>query len=390
MTRAGCLVSLAFLLLTLPIKASVKTEEWGRTSSDRPVKLFTLSDAQIRVRLIEYGARIVSIDAPDRRGRTADVVLGHNNLAAYLADPKGYFGAIVGRYGNRIAKGTFTLAGTTFHIPLNDNSNALHGGPGGFSTKVWRGHSIGTNTVEFTLVSPDGDMGFPGALTVHVFYTLDSDKLDIRYEASTSKPTVLNLTNHSFFNLSGEASGAILTQELRIDADRITPVAAGLIPIGTLDPVRGTPFDFTHLTPIGQRIHSENNQLKLAGGYDDNYVLNGQPGTLREAAYVLDPASGRTLAVFTTEPGLQFYSGNLLHGSVTGFSGKTYQKYAGFCLETQHFPDSPNHPNFPGTTLEPGHPYHSETVFVFGTAPLPGQSRPSQSHAQVAAAYHQQ
>jgi aldose 1-epimerase len=366
MTRAGRLIFLAFLLLNLPIKASVRAQEWGRTSSDRPVKLFTLSDAQIRVRLTEYGARIVSIDVPDRRGRTADVVLGHNNLAAYLADPKGYFGAIVGRYGNRIAKGTFTLAGTTFHIPLNDNNNALHGGPAGFSTRIWHGQSIGANTVKFTLVSPDGDMGFPGALTVHVFYTLHSNKLDIRYEASTSKPTVLNLTNHSFFNLSGEASGPILTQELRINADHITPVAAGLIPTGTLDPVRSTPFDFTHLTPIGQHIHSQNNQLKLAGGYDDNYVLNGRPGTLREAAFALDPASGRTLAVFTTEPGLQFYSGNLLHGSVTGFSGKTYQKYAGFCLETQHFPDSPNHPNFPGTTLEPGHTYHSETIFVFG------------------------
>jgi aldose 1-epimerase len=366
MTRAGCLTSLAFLLLNLPMKASVKAEEWGRTSSDRPVKLFTLSDARVRVRLIEYGARIVSIDVPDRRGQTADVVLGHNNLAAYLANPKDYFGAVVGRYGNRIAKGTFTLAGSTFHIPLNDNNNALHGGAGGFSTKVWNGHSIGANTVEFTLISPDGDMGFPGALTVHVFYTLDCNRLRIRYEASTSKPTVLNLTNHSFFNLSGESSGDILAQELRINADRFTPVAAGLIPIGTLDPVRGTPFDFTHLAPLGQRIHSENDQLELAGGYDHNYVLNGQPSTLHEAAYALDPVSGRTLTVFTTEPGLQFYSGHLLHGSVIGFSGSTYQKYAGFCLETQHFPDSPNHPNFPSATLQPGHPYYSETVFVFG------------------------
>jgi aldose 1-epimerase len=368
MTRAACLTSLAFLLLNLPMKASVQTAEWGRTSSHRPVKIFTLSDARIRVRLIEYGARIVSIDAPDRHGQTADIVLGHNNLAAYLADPKGYFGAVVGRYGNRIANGTFTLAGSTFHIPLNDNDNALHGGPGGFNTKVWHGHRIGAETVEFTLVSSDGDMGFPGALTVHVFYTLDGNKLRIRYEASTTKPTVLNLTNHSFFNLAGEASGDILAQELRIDAGRITPVAAGLIPIGTVDPVRGTPFDFTHLTPIGQRIHSENPQLKLAGGYDDNYVLNGQAGALREAAYALDPASGRTLTVFTTEPGLQFYSGNLLHGSVTGNSGKNYQKYAGFCLETQHFPDSPNHPNFPDTTLQPGHKFRSETVLVFGVA----------------------
>jgi aldose 1-epimerase len=366
MTRAGCLLSLVFVLLNLPTKASVKAEVWGRTSSHRPVKLFTLSDGRARVQLTEYGARIVSIDVPDRRGQTADIVLGHNNLTTYLADPKGYFGAVVGRYANRIANGTFTLAGSTFHIPLNDHNNALHGGPAGFSTKIWRGRSIGANTVEFTLISPDGDMGFPGTLTVHVFYTLESNKLHIRYEASTSKPTVLNLTNHSFFNLSGEASGNILAQELRINADRITPVAAGLIPTGALDPVRGTPLDFTRLMPIGQRIHSQNDQLKLAGGYDQNYVINGHAGTLREAAYALDPASGRTLTVFTTEPGMQFYSGNLLHGTEIGFSGKTYQKNAGFCLETQHFPDSPNHPNFPSTTLQPGHIFHSETVFVFG------------------------
>lgn len=370
------------------MKASVKAEEWGRASSGRPIKFFMLSDADIRVGLTEYGARIVSIEVPDRLGHSADIVLGHNNLAAYLADPKGYFGATVGRYANRIAKGTFTLGGKAFHIPLNDNNNALHGGPAGFSTKIWRGQSIGANTVEFTLVSPDGDMGFPGALTVHVFYTLDRSKLRIRYEASTTKPTVLNLTNHSFFNLSGEASGDILSQELRINADRITPVAAGLIPTGALDPVRGTPFDFTHLTPVGAPIHTKNNQLKLAGGYDDNYVLNGQPGTLREAAYVLDPASGRTVTVFTTEPGLQFYSGNLLHGSVTGFSGKTYQKYAGFCLETQHFPDSPNHPNFPSTTLQPGHTFHSETVFVFGAVSSPRSAGASLIHTHAAAAYH--
>ena len=370
------------------MKAAVTAEQWGRTSSNQPVSLFTLSNTHVRVRLLEYGARIVSIDVPDRYGQTADIVLGHNNLAAYLDDPKGYFGAIVGRYGNRIAKGTFRLEGSTFHIPLNDNDNALHGGPGGFNTKIWHGHSIGANTVEFTLVSPDGDMGFPGALTVHVFYTLERNELRIRYEATTNKPTVLNLTNHSFFNLAGEASGDILAQELRINADRITPVETGLIPTGTLDPVRGTPFDFTHLMPIGQRIHSANSQLTLAGGYDDNYVINGQPGMLREAAYALDPASGRTLTVFTTEPGLQFYSGNLLHGSVVGFSGKAYQKYAGFCLETQHFPDSPNHPNFPQTTLDPGRTYHSETVFVFGTAASPGYSRASLIHAHLGAASH--
>ena len=365
--RALRVAPLALLALSLPARAAVKSEVWGRTPAGQTVRIFTLSDTTIRAQLTEYGARIVSIDAPDRRGQTADIVLGHNNLAAYVSNPKDYFGAVVGRYANRIAKGTFALNQTNFHIPLNNNGNALHGGPAGFSTRVWQGRVLGDNTVEFTLVSPDGDMGFPGALTVHVFYTLDRNRLRIRYEASTTKPTVINLTNHSFFNLAGEASGSILQQKIQIKADRMTPVDASLIPTGRVDPVRGTPFDFTRLTAIGERINTQDDQLKYGGGYDHNYVLNGQPGTLREAAYAVDPASGRTLTVLTTEPGLQFYSGNLLHGSAIGFTGQSYQKYAAFCLETQHFPDSPNQPNFPDTTLRPGQTYRSETVFVFGT-----------------------
>lgn len=388
MTRAHILAFLGLLLLGLPVKAAVSSKEWGRTPTGQPVKLFTVADKHIRVQLVEYGARIVSIEVPDRHGQPADIVLGHNNLAGYLADPKDYFGAVVGRYGNRIAKGAFTLTGNHFHVPLNNNGNALHGGPAGFSTKVWEGHAVGRNTVELTLISPDGDMGFPGTLTAHVFYTLDRNRLRIRYEVSSSKPTVLNLTNHSFFNLAGEASGNILQQELRIDADRIKPVDATLIPTGNMDPVQGTPFDFTQLSPIGERIHLPNHQLQVAGGYDHNYVLNGHPGTLSEAAYVVDPVSGRTLTVLTTEPGLQFYSGNLLHGSVTGYGGKIYQKYAGFCLETQHFPDSPNHPRFPSTTLGPGETYHSETVLVFGTTAEPRLARASFGRGHSAALSH--
>jgi len=320
------------------------------------------------VLLTEYGARIVSIDTPDRQGKTADIVLGYNNLAQYLSDPKDYFGAVVGRYGNRIAQGTFPLARHVYHIPINNNGNALHGGPEGFSSKVWKGKVLGKDQVEFTLLSPDGDMGFPGALTVRVSYTLQEHQLRIEYEASTTRPTVINLTNHSYFNLAGQASGDILQQELRIGADRFTPVDSSLIPTGKLAPVRGTPFDFRRLTPIGQRINEANEQLEHAGGYDHNYVLNGNLRALRVAAYAVDNVSRRTLTVLTTEPGVQFYSGNFLDGSAKGFTGKPYEKHAGFCLETQHFPDSPNHPDFPTTTLQPGATIHSITVFEFGIA----------------------
>lgn len=367
MKRLRCLTLISFLLLNLTMKGALKEQVWGTTSTGEPVRLFTLSDANIRVRLIEYGARIVSIEIPDRRGQRADIVLGHNSLAEYLSDPKDYFGAVVGRYGNRIANASFNLPGNTYHIPPNDNGNALHGGPAGFNTKVWKGRIVGTDTVEFTLVSPDGDMGFPGALTVNVRYTLAGNELRIAYEAITTKTTIVNLTNHSFFNLAGEASGDVLQHELRINSNRITAVDSKLIPTGEIDTIRGTPFDFLQLTPIGQRIGSQNEQMKYAGGYDHNYVLNGKSGTLRKAAYAVDPGSGRTLTVLTTEPGLQFYSGNRLDGSKTGYSGKRYQKYAGFCLETQHFPDSPHHPNFPSTTLEPDMLYRSVTEFVFGT-----------------------
>lgn len=370
MVREMVWTCVSMLMASVPFaQAAVHSEPWGTGPDGKPVELFILKDSGIRVALTNYGARIVSIDTPDRAGHEADIVLGYNNLAQYVNDPKDYFGATVGRYGNRIAHGTFSLDGQTYHVPLNNNGNALHGGTVGFSSKVWEAKIEGPRSVEFTLVSPDGDMGFPGALTAHVRFTLDGKSLRLEYSATTTKTTVINLTNHAYFNLAGEGSGDILAQRLRLNADRITPVSVGLIPTGALNPVAGTPFDFRQLTPIGERIDADNEQLKLAGGYDHNFVLNGTSGTLHQAAYAEDPVSGRTLDIETTEPGVQFYSGNFLSGAVTGTSGHSYKKHDGFALETQHFPDSPNQPSFPSTTLRPGQQWHSTTVLTFGVTP---------------------
>jgi aldose 1-epimerase len=349
--------------------AGVTRASWGKTADGQSIDIYTLTNSTLTVRVTTFGARVVSINTPDRNKTMADVVLGYDNIAQYEADHNSYFGAIVGRYGNRIAKGTFSIDGVTFHIPRNNGENALHGGTLGFDHKVWTGHAL-PNGVEMTLVSPDGDMGFPGALTVHVRYTLAANALRIDYAASTTKPTVVNLTNHSYFNLNGNGSGTILDHVLTIDADRYTPIDAGLIPTGELAPVGGTPFDFRKPTSIGARIGDANEQLKRAGGYDHNFVLNAKsaPG-LHLAAHVFDPASGRTLTVTTTEPGVQFYSGNFLDGSLTGKFGVAYAKHAALCLETQHFPDSPNQPNFPSTLLRPGQTLHSTTVFTFGVQP---------------------
>jgi aldose 1-epimerase len=346
-------------------QTAVTKQPWGTATDGKSVELYKLSDKDISVSITTYGAHVVTIDAPDRNGKMADIVLGFPNLQGYEQDATTYFGAIVGRYGNRIAKGTFSLDGKTYHIPVNNNGNALHGGPKGFSSKVWTATQI-PNGVELTLVSPDGDMGFPGTLTAHVRYTVEGNSLRIHYSATTTKPTVLNLTNHSYFNLSGNGNGTILNEVLTIPADRYTPVNATQIPTGQLAPVQGTPFDFLKPTPIGARIHDKNEQLRIGGGYDHNFVLNGQGTGLHLAAKVYDPASGRTLTVTTTEPGVQFYSGNFLGGPVPLPDGVKYPQYAGFALETQHFPDSPNQPSFPSTRLNPGQTMHSETVFTFG------------------------
>ena len=337
---------------------------WGHTADGVAVPIYTLTSGQIEVRVTAYGAHLVSVRTPDRTGKMADVVLGYDSLQGYLNDRKTYDGAIVGRYGNRIALGKFTLNGKTYQIPVNNGANALHGGPKGFDQYVWQAQEV-PDGVEFTHVSPDGDMGFPGTLTAKVKYTLKGSTLRIDYSATTDKATVLNLTNHAYYNLHGDDKGNILDQRIEIDADRYTPVDAGLIPTGELAPVAGTPMDFRKPEAIGARINADNEQLKLAAGYDHNWVLNGKIGTLHLAAVVTDPVSGRKLTVETTEPGVQFYSGNFLDGTYTGRYGVKYEKHSGFCLETQHFPDSPNHPDFPSTVLRPGETMHSTTTFTF-------------------------
>jgi len=358
------LMGMGLVVAASSAEASVTSKPWGTIDGQR-VELYTLTGRSMKVDVTNFGARIVSIDAPDRNGKDADVVLGYKDLASYEADKDTYLGSTPGRYANRIAGGKFQLNGHTYNIPLNNGPNALHGGTTGFDRKVWTAKQV-ANGVEFTLVSPDGDMGFPGKLTAKVTFTLTGNSLHVVYDATTDKPTVLNLTNHTYFNLAGEGSGTILNEVMMINSRKFTPVDANLIPTGKLEPVAGTPFDFTHPTVIGSRINQDNEQLKRGGGYDHNYVLEGAAGTMRVAAKVVDPQSGRTLTVSTTQPGVQFYSGNSLKGQTVGVSGHPYGKNDAFCLETQHFPDSPNHPQFPSTELKPGQTFHSETVFTFG------------------------
>jgi aldose 1-epimerase len=355
------------MLLSMTIataaQGSVTKRPFGTLPDGTNVELYTLTSGTVEVRITNFGARIVSIMTPDREGKMADIALGYDSVDNYLTDDGTYFGAIVGRYGNRLNKGKFSIDGVAYQVPPNDHGNSLHGGPVGFDHKVWSVAEKG-NGLEMTLVSKDGDMGFPGTLTVHVTYTLDKDALHIAYEATTDKTTVLNLTNHTYFNLAGEGSGTILNQEMMLNADAFTPVDSGLIPTGVLEPVEGTPMDFRKSTVIGKRIEADFEQLKLGGGYDHNWVI--RKGT-HEAARAYDPVSGRVLTVTTTEPGVQFYSGNFLKSAKPGKDGHDYPKRSGFCLETQHFPDSPNQPKFPSTLLKPGQTMHSTTTFTFTT-----------------------
>jgi aldose 1-epimerase len=342
---------------------------FGTTPDGVPVNVYTLTNAAgMDVRITNYGGTVVSIKTPDRHGQLGDVVLGFDTLDGYLHNTP-YFGVIVGRYGNRIAKGQFSLDGVAYTLARNDGENHLHGGIRGFDKVVWTAKTVETadgSALELGYLSKDGEEGYPGNLAVTVRYRLDDhNALHIDYEATTDKPTVVNLTNHSYFNLAG--TGDVLSHVVEIDADRFTPVDKGLIPTGVLQPVAGTPFDFRTPTAIGARIDATSRQLQYAGGYDHNFVLNKAPGTLGVAARVTDPASGRVLEVSTTEPGVQFYSGNFLDGTVTGKGGRAYQKHAGFALETQHFPDSPNHPAFPSTVLRPDQTYHTTTIYAFPT-----------------------
>ncbi|MGA8431514.1 MAG: aldose epimerase family protein [Candidatus Sulfotelmatobacter sp.] len=351
----------------------VKTQSFGEHDG-RPVNLYTLTNSHgLELKAMNYGAIIVSLRVPDRKGQMADIVLGHDKFEGYVPNPP-FFGALVGRYANRIANGTFTLDGKKYTLPKNDGPNTLHGGPNGFDKAMWDGEPVkGKNAVAFIYTSKDGEEGFPGNLKVKVTYTLnDNNEVVIDYEATTDQPTVLNLSQHSYFNLSGEGSGDILNTEMEINASRFTPVDSTLIPTGELRPVKGTPFDFTTPTKIGARIDDKYDQLVLGKGYDHNFVLdqknNGGKGNgLTLAARAYDAKSGRVLEVSTTQPAVQFYTGNFLDGTIAGKQGHVYQRRNAFCLETQHYPDSPNHPDFPTTTLRPDERFSAQTVFKFST-----------------------
>jgi aldose 1-epimerase len=331
-----------------------------------PVEVYTLSNASgMQAEILTYGGTLRSLTAPDKSGKLADIVLGMDSLDGYFHQTA-FFGALIGRYGNRIAHGTFKLEGVTYTLPKNNGENTLHGGPEGFDKKVWTAKPGAGASLELTYVSKDGEMGFPGTLTAKVVYTLtDANELKLEYTATTDKPTVVNLTNHSYFNLAGAGVGTNLQHQVMINADRFTPVDEGLIPTGELKPVKGTPFDFTTATAIGARINDDNQQLKFGKGYDHNWVLNKGDGGMTKAAEVYEPTTGRVMEVFTTEPGLQFYTGNFLDGTVKGKGGIAYPQRAALCMETQHYPDSPNHPKFPSTELKPGETYHTATTYKF-------------------------
>jgi aldose 1-epimerase len=360
--------------IVAPSGARVTRATYGTLPTGEQVHVFTMRNARgVEMRVLDLGGIIVSLRTPDRAGNSGDIVLGMDDLAGYVKSSP-FFGAIVGRYANRIAKGEFTLDGTTYKLAVNNGPNALHGGLRGFDRVVWQtepsADSSGARLV-LRYTSADGEEGYPGTLHATVTYTLtDRNELAIEYQATTDKPTPINLTNHSYFDLAGEGSGTVLGHVLTIDADRYVPVDSTFIPTGDLASVAGTPFDFRKPMAIGARIDQPDPQLENGHGYDHTFVLNRPAGStgLVHAAHVVEPTSGRTLDVATTEPGVQFYTGNFLDGKVVGKNGHAYPRRGGFCLETHHFPDSPNKPQFPSTILRPGETYHSRTVFTFGVA----------------------
>lgn len=349
----------------------IERKDWGVVDG-KSVSLYRLTNANgMQADISNYGAIVTRLTAPDRNGRFDDVVLGYETVAEYVADTP-YFGAIVGRYGNRIAKGRFTLDGVEYELAVNNEPNHLHGGIKGFDKVIWDaepGQDAQGAHLRLTYISEDGEEGYPGTLKSTVVYTLsNNNELKIDYAASTDKATVVNLTHHGYWNLAGQGSGDILGHELMLNADRTTPVDSTLIPTGELKPVKGTPFDFTTPHKIGQRIDADDEQIKFGGGYDHNFVLNKPGREMSLAARVYEPTTGRVMEVHTTEPGIQFYSGNFLDGSNVGKGGKAYHHRNGFCLETQHFPDSPNqqgNPNFPSVILRPGEKYEHHTVYKF-------------------------
>lgn len=344
---------------------------FGQLPDGRTAELFTLTNGRgMKVEITNYGGIVVRLETLDRHGVPGDIVLGYDTLAGYLGDTQTYFGALIGRYANRVAFGKFSLDGHAYQLAINNGKNSLHGGSAGFNRRLWTARDVSTSrapALQLTYVSASGEEGYPGKLTVQVVYTLtENNELAIAYAATTDRDTVLNLTNHSYFNLSGAGHGDILNTWLRIFAHQYTPINAELIPTGPIARVGDTPLDFTRSTPIGARIHAPDAQLEFAHGYDFNYVLDaGGWGQLAEAADAFDPASGRELKVYTTQPGLQFYTGNFLDGSIHGKGGLVYERHGGFCLETQHFPDSPNHAKFPTTELKPHETFKQETVYAF-------------------------
>jgi aldose 1-epimerase len=345
------------------MEMSVQKSSFGKTPEGKEVDLYTLTNANgLKASVMTYGGILVSLEVPDRNGKLEDIVLGYDSLGAYV-EKNPYFGAIVGRYANRIAKGRFSLRDVQYRLANNDGENHLHGGNKGFDKVLWNAESIKLDSavgVKLSYLSKDGEEGYPGNLSCNVEYLLTNrNEFTVNYHATTDKPTVVNLTHHSYFNLAGQGDGDILGHELMVNAEKFTPVGKGLIPTGELKSVKGTPMDFMTATTIGARIES------VEGGYDHNYVLTGEGGSLKLAARVYEPSSGRVMEIFTTEPGIQFYSGNFLGGGMRGKSGRFYQKHGGFCLETQHFPDSPNKPNFPSVVLNPGEQYAHLTIHKF-------------------------
>jgi aldose 1-epimerase len=352
-----------------PAMPAVARAPFGKTPDGQDVEVFTLKNTGgIEVRAITYGGIITSITTPDRHGVAADIALGFDSLEGYLSEHP-YFGAIIGRYGNRIAKARFSLDNIEYRLATNNGPHHLHGGNKGFDKHVWTPEIIGSNAIRLSRVSPDGEEGYPGTLQVAVVYSLTNyNELIVEYQASTDLPTHVNLTQHTYFNLAGAGNGDVLGHELMIAADRYTPVDATLIPTGELAAVDGTPFDFRTPTTIGARINAAHPQIKHGGGYDHNFALNRRGDALQLAARVVEPKSGRVMEVATSEPGLQLYTGNFLDGRIRGKGGLEYPRNGGFCLETQHYPDSPNRPDFPSTVVRPGTMYSTRTVFTFGVS----------------------
>ncbi len=343
---------------------TVTSRAWGIAPDGSAAQSFSLANDVLALEVLSFGARVTSLLAPDRAGNVGDVVLGFAALEPYV-EHTAFLGCTVGRYSNRIGKGRFSLEGRTYQLSANDGENTLHGGADGLWHKNWEGRAL-PDGVEFRIESPDGDQGFPGNLKVMARYRLDGPRVVLEYEAMTDETTVINLTNHAYFNLAGEGSATILDHALQIEADAFTAIDENAIPLGNSEPVAGTPFDFTSPQTIGERIHETHPQLLNGRGYDHNFVLRGEAGSLRPAATVVHRESGRRLLVETTEPGVQFYSGNYLDGSLVGRSGRPYHWRSSLCLETQHFPDSPNQPAFPSTILRPGETFRSTTVWTLG------------------------